>query len=253
MGSARLVLLQTTLTALPTLPSSEPDPDGASPSSAAAAGLTATLLSPAGASSPSATAMGARTPTRTLTAAAQPSATRTTAPSATLGAASPTDTSVAPAPSPTRTATSTAVPPSSTLPPTSTPVPPTATSAPPSSTAVPPSATEEPGDPCEEVSLNDFDIGFFTLRIDVRNRNDDRVEITALRIEWPSSRDRLDRIRFKSNTIWDRGDNNPPTTIDPSEWRSGKSRTINAGDEETLTFVFSGISGSDDYELRLTI
>jgi hypothetical protein len=105
---------------------------------------------------------------------------------------------------------------------------------------------------CENIELANPSADLFTARIDVRNRNESRVEITALWVDWPEDRGRLDRIRLKSNTIWDRGDSNPPTTIDPSEWRSGRSRSISAGDTETLTFMFSWGSASDDYALEIT-
>jgi hypothetical protein len=90
------------------------------------------------------------------------------------------------------------------------------------------------------------------MRIDVGNQNGQSVEITALVLEWPEDRDRLDRIRFKSNTIWDRGDRHPPTSIDPSEWRSGRSRRVSAGATETLTFIFTQGSSSDTYGLEIT-
>ena len=90
------------------------------------------------------------------------------------------------------------------------------------------------------------------MRIDVHNQNGQSVEITALRLEWPEDRDRLDRIRFKSRTIWDRGDGHPPTSIDPFDWRFGRSRRTSAGDTQTLVFIFAWGSSSDTYGLEIT-
>ncbi|MCJ7512881.1 MAG: hypothetical protein MUO23_07920, partial [Anaerolineales bacterium] len=80
-----------------------------------------------------------------------------------------------------------------------------------------------------------------------------RVQITALRLAWPPELDRLDRIRFKSRTIWDRGDSHPPTSIDPGEWKWGVSRRVDPGAQETLTFIFTGGSSSEEYDLEITL
>jgi serine/threonine-protein kinase len=274
-SAARLAELQATLTALPAraggskdLDTATPDPLGSPtdvPLTVQAAGASGTPAPPLPTSTP-------RTPTRTPSRTPAATATRTQTPIATpLLSASPSVTTAPASPGPsatlaasvvvpsaTRTRTATSAPPTATsAPPTATSAPPTATAAPPTATSAPPTSTRTPEPPppqdlCENIELLNPEVDLFTARIDVRNRNDERVEITALWLDWPGDRGRLDRIRFKSNTIWDRGDNSPPTTIDPSEWISGRSRSISADDTETLTFIFYWGSSSDDYALEIT-
>lgn len=286
--AARLAELQASLTALPSRAGGSKDLDTATPDPLGGPTAVPLTLQAAGASGTPASTLTTstpRTPTRTPSRTPVATATRTRTPIATLlGSASPSVTAAPASPGPSATLTATGLVPTAThtpsatsapatatsvpstptrtpsvtsAPPTATSPPPTATTAPPTATAAPPTSTRTPEPPppedlCENIELLNPEVDLFTARIDVRNRNDQRVEITALNLDWPQDRGRLDRIRFKSNTIWDRGDNNPPTSIDPSEWRSGRSRSISAGDTQTLTFIFSWGSSSDDYALEIT-
>ncbi len=251
---ALLADLQASLTALPGRAGGSKELDTATPDPLGTATDVPVTLQAAGASGTPALLLPTstqRTPTRTPTRTPVASLTRTRTPIATnLTSASPSPSNAPVSPVPSASQTSTAPAPSATRTATASPPPPTATSAPPTSTRTP--EPPPPQDLCENIELLNPKVDLFTARIDVRNRNDAPVEITALWLDWPEDRGRLDRIRFKSNTIWDRGDNNPPTSIDPSEWRSGRSRSISAGGKETLTFIFSWGSSSDDYALEIT-
>jgi hypothetical protein len=54
---------------------------------------------------------------------------------------------------------------------------------------------------------------------------------------------------LRGGTIWDDGENNPPTHID-SNWKG--NRYISAGDTDTLELDFSDPAASSGYVLEVT-
>ncbi len=197
---------------------------------------------------PSKTPTASRTPTSTYTWTPGPSPTASKTPTKT-------PTSTSPPPTPTGTTTASPVP-SKTPTKTATPIPSkTPTIAPTTPPAVAP--TDPPPTPtidiCSQISLGGFAFGGHEISVTVTNNSPDTVMIEGLHLDWPPPNERLKKIEFGGNTIWDHDDHDPPTDI-PAEggWKSGSGRRkLDAGEDKSLIFLFEKDAEPGGYWLIL--
>ena len=160
--------------------------------------------------------------------------------SATAPAPGVTTTSVStPVPTVASTDTLTPVPPTHTL----TPIPPTHT--PTQTSPPPPTATE---DTCSFISLGGFGVDDDEASWSVTNSGAEPISITRIELSWPASNGALDRIRFKSSSIWNGNDDSPPSVI-ASGW-SG-DRELEGGTSKDLRFIFTSNVQGSGYDLDL--
>jgi serine/threonine protein kinase len=125
---------------------------------------------------------------------------------------------------------------------TSTPKPPTPT---PTHTSPPPSATE---DACPLISVGGFGADDIEASWTVTNSGAGTVSITRIVLEWPTGNGALDRIRFKSSSIWNGSDDSPPSDIS-SGWTG--DRELEGGTSKELRFVFTSEALGSGYDLDL--
>jgi serine/threonine protein kinase len=147
-----------------------------------------------------------------------------------------------PAPGLTATSISTPVPspvPSDT--PTSIPSSPTATNTSPP----PPTATQ---DACSLISVDDFDVDGGAVSWSVTNSGSTTVTFSRIVLNWPASNGALDRIRFKSSSIWNGNDDSPPSDIS-SGWTG--DRELADGTSKELRFLFTSEAQGSGYDLDL--
>jgi serine/threonine-protein kinase len=180
-----------------------------------------------------------------------PTATRTNTATETPGNANATATNTSPAnatqtPSPTRTPTGTNAP-SSTPSQTPSPTPSRTNTAIPSST--PTVAEVEPtSDVCAGITLSNFSAIENDISWLVTNNSSGTIRITTIYLDWPAGNDTLEQIFFKGLTIWNQGDNNPPTEIADGWWGSFTRRQLGNG-EALLAFRFEKNAAGSGYDL----
>ncbi len=170
-----------------------------------------------------------QTPTGTETSAATSTSPPETPEFSPTTALAPTSVST-PVPSPAPTDTSTSIPP--------TPAP---TQTPPPS----PTATE---DACLLISLGGFAVDDEVASWSVTNSGSDTIAISRIVLDWPASNGALDRIRFRSSSIWNGNDESPPSDI-TSDWTG--DRNLEGGTSKELKFVFTSGAQGSGYNLDL--
>ncbi len=177
------------------------------------------------------TATPSRTPTHTPT--------RTPTPFSAGGGSTPTE---EPSPTPSRTPQPTATP-------TRTPTPiPTATW-----TAAPlPTSTNTP-DPCAGLSLAGFSVTGKLVRWTLQNDGAATMTITSIYLDWPKDNEELRKVTFGGKTIWDKGDDEPPTSL-TSGWKGkAKDRDLPGGQAKELRFEFDEPAEPSGYQLKMTL
>jgi hypothetical protein len=87
------------------------------------------------------------------------------------------------------------------------------------------------------------------MRVDVSNGGSSTVRIVVIDLAWPASNGDFDEVNLRGNTIWDDGENNPPTYIN-SNWFG--NRYIGPGNNDTLEFDFSDPAAFSGYSLEVT-
>jgi hypothetical protein len=147
---------------------------------------------------------------------------------------------------PTATATSTSTPTAtSTATATSTPTP-TLTSTP-TLTRTPtltPTKTPKPGK-CSDIDLDWKDDA--ELKID-NNYNDDII-IEKIKLEWPDTNGKLEKIKLEGTTIWKGSDSEPKANITLED--DEDDRTIKDGDRDSLEFFFKDATAVDGYDIDI--
>ncbi len=164
--------------------------------------------------------------------------------------ANPTQTSTVPsstptAPAPTETFTFFLAPSDT---PTSSPTPTSALT----STWTPPPPPTATADICASTDLSAAGVEGREAHWQLTNQNASVITITAIFINWPYENDHLDRVELRNDTIWDRGDQSPPSDI-TSQWKPGGSRNLNPGESAGLDFRFSRDALTLGYSLNVTL
>lgn len=77
------------------------------------------------------------------------------------------------------------------------------------------------------------------------------VKITAIWIDWPTQNEKLEKVKLAGSTIWDKGDDTPPSEIN-SDWK-GASRQIPPGASGTLRFEFKKNAETTGYSVSVTL
>ncbi|MEX0787875.1 MAG: serine/threonine-protein kinase [Anaerolineales bacterium] len=184
---------------------------------------------------PTRTPTPSRTPTRTPTRTATPAVSATFGPSPTASNTPVASSSPVPSASPSAAASTT-----------STSLPASPTSAPSATTA--PTGTPS-GPDCGDYSLSNWVPLLSRMRVNVSNGGSTVVKIVVIDLDWPDSNGDFDEVNLRGNTIWDDGDNNPPTYIN-SNWTG--NRYIGPGNNDTLEFDFSDPAALTGYTLEVT-
>ena len=79
------------------------------------------------------------------------------------------------------------------------------------------------------------------------------IFIDAIWIDWPPSHDKLKKVKLDGETLWDDGDDYPPSWMPPGLTGDLKKRKIKKdGDSRILKFEFSQDVGSPVYDLEVT-
>ena len=197
---------------------------------------------------PSATPNVSRTPTRTRTPAG-PSATPTKTP---IGFISPTPTLTLPA-----TVTRTITPTLSRTPTRTLTRTPTLTQ-----TMVPsrtPSLSPQPTktlivviDPCDGIEIIPKKLTGDKIEWQVVNTTTVDIFIDAILIEWPPSHNKLKKVKLDAGTLWDMGDDNPPSSMPPWSTEDSNKRKVKKGQTRNLKFEFDSDADSPVYNLVVT-
>jgi len=191
------------------------------------------------------------TPTKTLTPTLGPSPTAshtsTSTPTATLG----------PSPAPTQTGMPSATVTATTNPsasPTTPVAAPTTVAAPTdAATAAVPTQVPTPttANACSLLDLGGLSVDGKELSVDIINNSTVTVKIMYVHLDWPPVNVRLNKIELDGETIWDGGDNSPPTDI-TGGWKPPDSRRkIDPGSTETLVFIFDSDALPGPYSLSI--
>jgi len=202
-----------------------------------------------------------QTPSPTYTATLEPSPTASRTPTATATS------TLGPSPTPSRTPTRTPTQTQTMLPTmtnTASPSPSATIPAVPTSVAAPtnvatvavptvPVLPSPTPDVCSQLDLGDLSVadGSQELSVNITNNSTLTVKIMYVHLDWPPVNVRLNKIELDGETIWDAGDDSPPTNI-TAGWKPQDSRRkINPGSTETLVFFFDAIAMPGPYSLGL--
>ena len=124
----------------------------------------------------------------------------------------------------------------------------TATSLPsPTLTPVPPTPVPPTADPCAGITLNEFSFRDNVVRWRINNDSIANITVSSLRVHWPSSNVELERVRFDSATIWNRGSTVSPTNI------GGINRWVRRNRSKSFTFIFDEDAAGSGYQLTVNL
>ena len=91
---------------------------------------------------------------------------------------------------------------------------------------------------CSLLDLGSLSVDGKELSVDIINNSTVTVKIIYVHLDWPPVNVRLNKIELDGETIWDAGDNSPPTDI-TGGWKPQDSRRkIDPGSTERLVFIF---------------
>ena len=124
----------------------------------------------------------------------------------------------------------------------------TATSLPsPTLTPVPPTPVPPTADPCAGITLNEFSFRDNVVRWRINNDSIANIRVSRLLVHWPSSNVELERVRFDSATIWNRGSTVSPTNI------GGINRWVRRNRSKSFTFIFDEDAAGSGYQLTVNL
>jgi serine/threonine protein kinase len=149
-----------------------------------------------------------------------------------------------PYPSPAQTHTRTSTPTgTSTLTPTLEYTATTTLTANPTSTPMP-TVTQEI---CSGVTLSNFNVDVKMVQWSLNNDGIGTITVSSIWLNWPTSNQRLDVVRFDGVPIWDVTASEPPTTI------SDVGETIDSGGSESIAFIFKRAASISGYHIKVTL
>jgi serine/threonine protein kinase len=190
------------------------------------------------------TPFGSPSPTDTPVPTIKISSTQTTPGGDTPSPTPKVTVSVTPIPSsessPTRTAT-----PSKTPIPSKTPTPSETASPTTSSTATPtPTPTK---DVCSDITLSGFDVKAVDVSYVLVNESSNSITINMIELTWPTGNQSLKSVKIGGETVWNLGDDGPPTLI------TDLDITVPSQAQTQIKFTFKRAAALTGYSLTLTL
>jgi serine/threonine protein kinase len=110
-------------------------------------------------------------------------------------------------------------------------------------------------DPCDGIEIiskagQDFPRNKYEWM--VINSTTSDIFIDAIWIDWPPSHNKLNKVKLDRGTLWDEGDDYPPSWMPPWSTEDLNKRKIGKGGSRTLKFEFESNAGSPAYNLVVT-
>ncbi len=184
-----------------------------------------------------------------------PSPTDTPVPTIKISSTQPTPGGETPSPTPKITVSVTPIPSSESSPtrtpaPSKTPLPsktptPSETASPTASlTATPTSTATEYV--CSEITLSEFDVKAVDVSYTLENPSSSSITISKININWPTANQTLKRVVIEGESVWDLGDDIPPTLV------TDVGKVIAPTTQAHIKFTFKRAAASTGYSLTLT-
>ena len=107
-------------------------------------------------------------------------------------------------------------------------------------------------DPCDGIEIIAKSFSGDKMEWLVVNTTAVDIFIDAIWIDWPPSHDTLDKVKLDGGTLWDEGDDYPPSSMPPWSTADLNKRKIKKDDSRTLKFEFDSDAGSPMYDLVVT-
>jgi serine/threonine-protein kinase len=141
--------------------------------------------------------------------------------------------------SPTGTPTSSKTPSPSKTPTASDTPSPTAS---PSATPLPP--TE---DVCANITLSGFNVRAINVRYTLENDSSTSITISSIKLNWPTQNQSLKRVDVGGDTVWNLGDDEPPTSV------ADVGKSVESTSSTQIEFAFKRAAAATGYSLTVTL
>lgn len=107
-------------------------------------------------------------------------------------------------------------------------------------------------DPCDGIEITPKKFSGDKMEWYVINTTAVDIFIDAIWIDWPLSHEKLKKVKLDGGTLWDEGDDVPPSSMPPWSTEDQNKRKVKKGQTRTLKFEFDKDAGSPVYNLVVT-
>jgi serine/threonine protein kinase len=102
-------------------------------------------------------------------------------------------------------------------------------------------------DPCAGITLNNFSVNDRQVRWRLNNDSNTNIRVGGIQVYWPGSNVELERVKFGSATVWNRGSTVSPTNI------GGINRSVDRNASKRFTFIFDEDAAGSGYQLTVNL